>query len=96
MRASRIVKRQLMSWCLPLRSATLELMRRRRVASSPMRQTGTRQNGEFHLGHIEPTAVLGRVVKFQPLGVASLLWREGFIERGRFVRIEIVCPARHG
>ena len=37
-------------------------------------QTGTRQNGEFHFGHIEPTAVLGRVVKFQPLGDgASLL-----------------------
>ena len=37
-------------------------------------KTGSGEDGEFHLGHIEPTAVLGRVVKFQPLGDgASLL-----------------------
>src|ERR1035437_2233996 len=51
----------------------------------------TRQNGEFHLSHIEPTAMLRRVVEFQLSGDgAGLLWWKRLVERSRLVRVEIV------
>ena len=46
---------------------------------------------EFDLGHIEPTAVLWRVMPFETPGeTARLGGLEGFIKRGRSVRVEIV------
>jgi hypothetical protein len=47
-------------------------------------------------GHVEPTAVLGRVVPFEALDEpARLDGGEGFVERGGLVGVEIVLsPAR--
>jgi hypothetical protein len=44
-------------------------------------ETLTGQDSELGLGHIQPAAVLGRVVLFEALGEASRLrGREGFVE----------------
>jgi hypothetical protein len=44
------------------------------------------QHAEFAFSHVQPTAVLGRVVPFEPLDeAAGLLGRENFIERGGLV-----------
>lgn len=49
------------------------------------------EHGEFGFGHIEPTAVLWRVMPFETPGeTARLGGLEGFIKRGRSVRVEIV------
>ena len=49
------------------------------------------ENCEFSLGQIEPAAVLGRIVSFEPLDDAARLgWLEGFIERCRRVSIQVV------
>ena len=49
------------------------------------------ENSQFCFGHVEPTAMLGRVVDFE-LRQNALGFRgsESFIEGGRFVGIEIV------
>ena len=54
-------------------------------------QTLRREHAEFGFGHIEPTAVLGRVVPFETLGEPARLggWK-GFVERGGLVGVEIV------
>src|SRR5512134_3621944 len=40
------------------------------------------EHRELQFGHIEPTAVLGRVLKLEPLDQAPcFLWRERLIER---------------
>ena len=49
------------------------------------------QDAQLDLGHVQPTAVLGRVMKLQLLDKASGFRRlEGFVERTRPVRVEIV------
>ena len=54
-------------------------------------QAGAGQDREFHLGHVEPTAMLRGVVEIQLSGDGTgLLWRKCFVERGSFVRAEIV------
>ena len=46
------------------------------------------QHAEFALRHVQATAVLGRVVPFEPFDEAAcLLGGEGFIERGGFVGV---------
>ena len=53
-------------------------------------QTLRREHAEFGFGHVEPTAVLGRVVLFETLDdPACLGGGEGFVERGGVVRIDI-------
>ena len=54
-------------------------------------QTLRREHAEFGFGHVEPTAVLGRVVPFETLDEPGRLGGgEGFVERGGLVGIEIV------
>jgi len=49
------------------------------------------QDPQLQLGHVQPTVVLGRVVKLeslgQPLGLRRL---EGLLQRGRGMRIQVV------
>src|SRR6266496_1955386 len=50
-----------------------------------------RENGEFGFRHIEPTAVLWRIMPFEPLDETScLVWRKSLVQRCWFVSVEIV------
>src|SRR3954470_22267512 len=54
-------------------------------------QTLRRQHGEFGFGHVEPTAVLGRVMPFEAFDEPARLGRrKGLIERGWLVGVEII------
>src|SRR5664279_502981 len=54
-------------------------------------ETLRRENGEFGFCHIEPTAVLWRVMPFEPLDETScLVWRKSFVQRCGFMGVEIV------
>src|SRR3954452_9250270 len=54
-------------------------------------QTLRRQHGEFGFGHVEPTAVLGRVMPFEAFDEPARLGRrKGLIERGWLVDVEII------
>ena len=54
-------------------------------------QTLRRKHAEFGFGHVEPTAVLGRVMPFEALDEPARLGRgKGLIERGWLVGIEII------
>src|ERR1700730_19288584 len=54
-------------------------------------ETLRRENGEFGLGHIEPTAVLWRVMPFEPLDEPScFICRKSLVPRCGFVGGEIV------
>ncbi len=61
------------------------------LGRNPLIQTLTRQDSQFGFHHIEPTAVLGRVMKLDALDQAPGFDRcKGFIEgRGR-VNIQVV------
>ncbi len=49
------------------------------------------EHTELDFGHVEPTAMLGRVVKLQPSGDASRFFGfKGLIERCDFVSVEVV------
>src|SRR5215213_9559390 len=49
------------------------------------------QRTQLDLGHVQPTAMLGGVVDLQPVSQAlGLGWREGLVERGGRVRVEVV------
>ena len=48
------------------------------------------QSTEFDLGDVEPAAVFGRMVDFETAGQAVRLFgREGLVERGQIVGVEI-------
>src|SRR6516165_3645649 len=82
MRASAVVNCQsALAWFL-LRSSC--------QAAAPI-EALTRQDTEFRLGHIQPTAMLGRIVPLEPLDEATCLggWK-GLIERCGLVGAEIV------
>src|SRR3954471_11400481 len=50
------------------------------------------EDGELNLCHVEPTPVFGRVMEFQSAGdPPSFGGREGLVERGRGMRIEVVA-----
>src|ERR1700752_2475207 len=54
-------------------------------------KTLRRQNGEFGFRHIEPTAVLWRIMPFEPLDEPScFVWRKSLVERCGFMGVEIV------
>src|SRR5262245_53193772 len=56
-----------------------------------LRQALPRQDRQFDLGHVQPTAVLGRVVDLQAGGDPSrLLGREGLVERSQGVDVQVV------
>src|ERR1700722_6923286 len=49
------------------------------------------QDREFGFGHVEPASVFGRVMPLETLGeAASFLGREGRVERGRRMRVQVV------
>jgi hypothetical protein len=57
----------------------------------PATQTLRGKNGELTFGHIEPTAVLGCVVKLQfACEAARFGGHKCFVERGGCMRIEII------
>jgi len=48
------------------------------------------ERAEFDLGHVEPGAVLGRVVDLKPVGQAlGFGWRERLVEGGGRVGVEL-------
>src|ERR1700690_842336 len=54
-------------------------------------ETLRRENGEFGFRHIEPTAVLWRVMPFELLDETScFVWRKSLVQRCGFVGVEIV------
>ena len=62
-----------------------------RFISDPPLQTLPTKDAQFDLRHIQPASVLWRVVKFQSLEYSSChFWGERFVERRRFVSIQIV------
>jgi len=49
-----------------------------------------RENGEFGLGPIEPTAVLWRVMPFEPLDETSwFAWRKSLVQRCGYMGVKI-------
>src|SRR5215207_3466552 len=60
------------------------------VADAPV-QTLTAEDAQLDLGDVEPTAMLRRVVELQPPSdAACFLRREGLIQRGHPVRVQVV------
>src|SRR5580658_11229082 len=50
-----------------------------------------RENGKFGFRHIEPTAVLWRVMPFEPLDETScFVWRKSLVQRCGFMGIKVV------
>lgn len=57
----------------------------------PAVETTPLEHAYFDLGHVQPTGVLGRVVKFQlPQQPSCKGWLECLIQRSRFMGVEIV------
>ena len=70
-------------------------MQHREVADPSVRQTLVGHATQLALRHVEPTAVLRGVNKVDPPHVvASLVGREGFVERPLGVRVQIVADQR--
>src|SRR3972149_3954328 len=78
-----------------------DLLMEGRLVGDPSVQTLPTQNTQFDLGHIEPTAVLGRVVNLQLVGKAprrrgavsgplGLGWRKRFIQRAWAMGVELI------
>ena len=58
-------------------------------------QTLGRENAELGFGHVEPAAVLGRVMPFEALDEPAGLGRgKGLIKRGWLVDVEIIHGGR--
>src|SRR3989337_2760771 len=68
-----------------------DLLMEGRLVGDPSVQTLPTQNTQVDLGHIEPTAVLGRVVNLQLVGKAlGLGWRKRFIQRAWAMGVELI------
>ena len=66
------------------------------LVGKPLFEARAGQNAELYLRHIEPTAVLGGVVKLQPLGDAPGLRRwEGLVQGRCPVSVQIVQDRPH-
>jgi resolvase-like protein len=60
------------------------------VGDAPV-QALSLQYSQFELSHVQPTAVFRRVMNLQFVDQAPcLVWRKSLVQRGRFVRVEIV------
>ena len=93
MRASSVVNCQsALTWrLLRLSCQAATSLDERRLVGNAAVSTLRGKHGEFGLGHVEPAAVLWRVMPFEPLAQASRFGgREGRVERRRRVRREIV------
>src|SRR6478609_8612142 len=65
------------------------------TADAPV-QTLPRQHAQLDLRHVQPTAMLGRVMDLQPLDDApGLLRRERLVQRRRLVRVQVVQHQHH-
>src|ERR1700758_3278581 len=92
MRASAVVNCQsALAWCL-LRWSCHAVTSWARICLSAMRRSRhCDANAEFGFGHVEPAAVLGRVVPFEALDEPAGLGRgKGLIKRGWLVDVEII------
>ena len=70
-------------------SPSLDVALQRCPVAHPVRQVAA-EGAQLDLGHVQPRAVLGRVVDLKPVGEAlGLLGRECLIERGRGVDVEL-------
>src|ERR1041385_5076507 len=66
----------------------VDMTLQRRPVTHPVGQV-TAEDAQLDLGHVQPRAVLGRMVDFEPVGEAlGRLGREGLIERGGGVGVE--------
>src|SRR6185295_12834103 len=101
MRASLVVNCQSALIAAALRRCCQAWTWRSSVALSPTRpgsaepapaQAGVAVEGaQLDLGHVQPGAVLGRVVDFETVGeTLGLCGRERFVERGRGGGVELV------
>src|SRR5437763_2822143 len=60
------------------------------------RKTDTRKNADLDLGHVQPTAVFGRIMELDALQDAPRFWRrEGFIQGRSGVRVQIILHDAH-
>ena len=92
-RASRVLNRQLMVALAALRSLTRASTSLLRASSpeEPLLQAGAGQDAELDLRHVQPTPVLGRVMKLQPPGnPPGFLSRESLVQRCPAMGIQIV------
>ena len=61
------------------------------LAGDPLLQAGAGQDAELDLRHVEPTAVLGGVMKLQPLGnPPGFPSRESLVQRCPAMGVQIV------
>jgi hypothetical protein len=73
--------------CLPSSGLTGESVSVRNSVSQAL----AGEDAELNLRHVEPTGVFGRVVKLQPAQEPpGFSGREGFVEAGRLVRVQVV------
>ena len=78
---------------IALQLKRVDALAQRPQAVHASRQARALENADLDFGHVQPTAMLGRVVKFQPpQDPPSLCGRKGFVEDGCRMHIEIVYP----
>src|SRR5919199_6142952 len=69
---------------------SVDMALERCLVAHPVRQIGA-EGAQLDFGHIQPRAVLGRVMDLETVGDAlGLLGRERLVERGRGVGVELV------
>ena len=69
----------------------LDLPAERFLVGETLSEATAGEDAELDLRHIEPAAMLGRVVKLQPLGDALSLWeRKGLVQRRHPVGIQAI------
>ena len=74
----------------------LDFPPQRVLVGEPLPQAGAGQHAELDFRHVQPTAVLGRVVELQPLGNPPGLWRwKGLVQRRRAVGVQVVQHHSH-
>src|ERR1700736_2032963 len=60
------------------------------------RQTATSKDTDLDLGHIQPTAMFGRVMELHSSQDPSCLgWLKGFVESSRGMRVQVILHDAH-
>ena len=79
-----------------LRDQSIDFPSEGHFAGEPLLQAGAGQDTELDFGHVQPTAVLGRVVKLQPPGnPPGLRRRESFVQGRRTMSVKVVHDHPH-
>ncbi len=66
-------------------------------AKSPLSETLSREQAEFHFRHVEPRSILRSVHQAESTSEPSGSFRiEGLVQAGRAVRVQVVAHERHG